>query len=75
KNIPDTIHNTNIVANQNDYHGNFNSEIFKNLFEKLCADIKDQYRSIDIHIDRACYYKHQAEQVLTSNSKKDVLHI
>ncbi|CAG8633589.1 10020_t:CDS:1, partial [Scutellospora calospora] len=58
ENILDTIHNANIIADQNNYHSNFNSEIFKNLFEKLCAGIKDQYGSVDIYIDRAHYHKH-----------------
>ena len=73
-NIPDTIRNANIAADQTDYHGNFNAEIFEDLFEKLCAGIKDRYGPVCIHMDGARYHKRRAEQVPTSNSKKDVLH-
>ena len=66
ENIPDTIRNANLVADQSDYHGNFNAEIFEDLFEKLCAGIKDRYGPVCIHMDGARYHKRRAEQVPTS---------
>jgi hypothetical protein len=40
-----------------DYHGNFTAEIFENLFDKLYANIKEQYELVDIHMDGARYHK------------------
>jgi len=56
-----------------DYHGNFTAEIFKDLFDKLYANIKERYGPVNIHMDGAQYYKCQVEQVPTSNSRKDAL--
>ncbi|CAB4424159.1 unnamed protein product [Rhizophagus irregularis] len=72
-NVPDIIRNSNIMADHVDYHGNFTAEIFEDLFDKLCANIKEQYGSVDIHMDGARYHKRRTEQVPTSNSRKDVL--
>ena len=72
-NIPDVIRNSNIVANNVDYHGNFTAEIFEDLFDKLCANIKKCYGSVVIHMDGTKYHKRQIEQVPTSNSRKDIM--
>ena len=61
------------MADHVDYHGNFTAEIFEDLFDKLCANINDRYGSVDIHMDGAHYHKRRAEQVPTSNSRKDEL--
>jgi hypothetical protein len=42
---------SNIVVDYVNYYGNFTAKIFKNLFNKLCANIKKQYESVNIHID------------------------
>jgi len=60
-------------VNHIDYHENFTAEIFEDLFDKLCANIKECYRPVNIHMDDAQYYKRRVEQVLTSNSRKDAL--
>ena len=72
-NIPDVIRNSNIAADHVDYHRNFTAEIFEDLFEKLCANLKEQYGSVDIHMDGARYHKRQIEQVPSSNAKKDAI--
>ena len=56
-----------------DYHGNFTAEIFKDLFNKLCANIKECYGLVNIHMDSAQYHKHRVEQVPISNSRKNAL--
>ena len=56
-----------------DYHGNFTADIFEDLFDKLCANIKERYGSVDIHMGGARYHKRRIEQVLTSNSKKNTI--
>ena len=72
-NIPDVIRNFKIVADHVDYHGNFTAEIFEDLFDKLCANLKEQYGSVDIHMDGVQYHKRRVEIVPSSNAKKDVI--
>jgi hypothetical protein len=72
-NIPKVIQNSNIAADHIDYHRNFTAEIFKDLFDKLCANIKECYRLVNIHMDGAWYHKRQVKQVPTSNLRKDAL--
>jgi len=56
-NIPEVIQNSNIAANHIDYDGNFTAEIFEDLFDKLCANIRERYGPADIHMDGARYHK------------------
>lgn len=70
ENIPDVIKNANLVPNQVDYHGNFNADIFENLFDKLCALIINKYGPVDILMDGARYHKRRNEQIPSSSSKK-----
>ncbi|CAB4396593.1 unnamed protein product [Rhizophagus irregularis] len=44
-NIPDVVKDANIMPNQVDYHGNFNAEIFEDLFSTLC---KALYKNMDL---------------------------
>ena len=63
--IPEVIRNSNIAADHVDYHGNFTAEIFENLFDKLCANIRERYGPVDIHMDSARYHKCRIKQVPT----------
>ena len=72
-NISEVIQNSNIAVNHIDYHENFTAEIFKDLFDKFCINIKKYYGPVNIYMNNTWYYKHRVEQVLTSNSKKDIL--
>src|SRR5947208_12443042 len=39
------------------YHGNFNAEIFENLFSTLCKTLYEKYGPVNIHMDGASYHK------------------
>ncbi|GES95996.1 hypothetical protein H257_11777 [Rhizophagus clarus] len=69
-NIPNVVKGANITPNQIDYHGNFNVEIFENLFATLCETIYKKYGSVNIHMDGARYHKRQVESIPTSSTKK-----
>jgi transposase len=69
-NVPDIVKTSNIVPNQVDYHGNFNAEIFEDLFAKLCQTISETYGATNIHMDGARYHKRRIENVPTSATKK-----
>jgi len=71
--LPDSVRQANIVADNVDYHGNFNADIFEDLFERLCESVKQQYGIVDIHMDGARYHKRRVEQVPTSSARKAVL--
>ncbi|GES79742.1 hypothetical protein H257_11777 [Rhizophagus clarus] len=68
--IPDVVKGANITPNQIDYHGNFNAEIFENLFTTLCETIYEKYGSVNIHMDGARYHKRRVESIPTSSTKK-----
>ena len=64
------VKDANIIPDQTDYHGNFNADIFENLFEKLCESISIKYGVVDIHMDGACYHKQCIESIPISSSRK-----
>jgi len=68
--IPSVVKDANIIPDQTDYHGNFNADIFENLFEKLCESISIKYGAVDIHMDGARYHKRHIESIPTSSSRK-----
>ena len=68
--IPAVIKNANITPNQVNYHGNFNAEIFENLFEKLCQFISTKYGAVNIHMDSAQYHKRHIESIPISSIRK-----
>jgi hypothetical protein len=37
--IPDVVKNTGLVADNIDYHGNFNADIFENIFDEFCYQV------------------------------------
>lgn len=37
--VPDVVRQADLVPDQVDYHGNFNADIFEDLFEKLCIQV------------------------------------
>ncbi|OQR85317.1 hypothetical protein ACHHYP_20589 [Achlya hypogyna] len=45
------------LKTKEDYHGNFNSEIFEKWFKVLCGTLKESYGSYIIHLDGAKYHK------------------
>ena len=53
-----------------DYHGNFNAEIFEDLFSMLCSTLHEKYGPVNIHMDGASYHKRQVESVPTSSTRK-----
>ncbi|CAB4383076.1 unnamed protein product [Rhizophagus irregularis] len=69
-NIPDVVKDANIMPNQVDYHGNFNAEIFEDLFSTLCKALYEKYGPVNIHMDGASYHKRRVENIPTSNTKK-----
>jgi DDE superfamily endonuclease len=73
ENLPESIRKCNIVADNVDYHGNFTADIFEDLFDNLCANVKELYGPTVIHMDGARYHKRRVEQVPTSNAKKAIL--
>jgi hypothetical protein len=68
--IPDVVKDTNIVPNQVDYHGNFNANIFEDLFSTLCKTLHETYGFVNIHMDGASYHKRHVENIPTSSAKK-----
>ncbi|RLN97448.1 hypothetical protein BBJ28_00025575 [Nothophytophthora sp. Chile5] len=44
-------------ADDDDYHGNFNAELFESWFEKLCATLEVKHGPCNIHMDGASYHK------------------
>jgi len=71
--IPDVIKDANIVPNQVDYHGNFNADIFEDLFSTLCKTLHENYGPVNIHMDGASYHKRRVETIPSSNAKKQEL--
>ncbi|CAB4413551.1 unnamed protein product [Rhizophagus irregularis] len=51
------LYDANIAPNQVDYHGNFNAEIFEDLFSTLCKILYENYGPVSIHMDGASYHK------------------
>jgi hypothetical protein len=72
-NIPDVVKDTNIVLNQVDYHGNFNADIFEDLFSTLCKTLHETYGPVNIHINGASYHKQCVENIPISSAKKQEL--
>ncbi|RHY98802.1 hypothetical protein DYB37_007896 [Aphanomyces astaci] len=44
-------------VDDDDYHGNFTSEIFEDWFTKLCRSLQQDYGACNIHMDGASYHK------------------
>ncbi|CAB5092983.1 unnamed protein product [Rhizophagus irregularis] len=68
--VPNVVKDANIVLNQMDYHGNFNAEIFEDLFSTLCETLHEKYGPVNIHMDGASYHKRRVENIPTSSTKK-----
>ncbi|GES84188.1 hypothetical protein H257_11777 [Rhizophagus clarus] len=71
--VPNIVKDSNIVPNQVDYHGNFNAEIFEDLFSTLCQTLHEKYGPVNIHMDGASYHKRRVETIPSSSSKKQEL--
>ncbi|EEY53040.1 uncharacterized protein PITG_20100 [Phytophthora infestans T30-4] len=56
-----------------DYHGNFNSELFEAWFEKLCKTLEDNYGGCNIHMDGAGYHKQMTNLMPTTKSLRSWL--
>ncbi|POM78552.1 Hypothetical protein PHPALM_3906 [Phytophthora palmivora] len=54
--------------NSDDYHGNFNSELFEEWFEELCITLDTNYGPCVIHMDGAGYHKRITNEMPTSKS-------
>jgi hypothetical protein len=53
-----------------DYHGNFNTELFEKWFENLSADLAAKYGPCNIHMDGASYHKNQVNPAPTTKTLK-----
>ncbi|EXX65837.1 hypothetical protein RirG_129490 [Rhizophagus irregularis DAOM 197198w] len=71
--ISDIVKDANITPNQVNYHGNFNAEIFEDLFSTLCKILYENYGPVSIHMDGASYHKRRGETISSSNAKKQNL--
>ncbi|POM63235.1 hypothetical protein PHPALM_27483 [Phytophthora palmivora] len=56
-----------------DYHGNFNSELFEKWFEELCINLDTNYGPCIIHMDGAGYHKRMTNEMPTSKSLRQWL--
>ncbi|KAF9420383.1 hypothetical protein BGZ76_004097 [Entomortierella beljakovae] len=73
KNVPEEVReaSSNIFAKDDDYHGNFTSEIFDRIFQTLCENLnKMNLRNCKIHLDGASYHFHRIHKKPTKSSKK-----
>ena len=52
-----------------DYHGNFDTDLFEKWFEKLCVTLT-AFGSCIIHMDGASYHKRQTNPAPTSKTRK-----
>ncbi|GMF57075.1 unnamed protein product [Phytophthora fragariaefolia] len=58
------------TAQDADYHGNFNGNIFNSWFESLCGILQLKYGSCRIHMDGASYHKIQTNAPPPSSAVK-----
>ncbi|EEY69911.1 uncharacterized protein PITG_06436 [Phytophthora infestans T30-4] len=56
--------------NDDDYHGNFNTEQFEKWFTNLSAILASKYGPCNIHVDGASYHKRQTNPTPNSSSLK-----
>jgi transposase len=71
--IPLTVQEANIAPDRMDYHGNFNADIFENLFTKLCEQLQQSYGACEIHMDGARYHKRRTEALPTSSARRQAM--
>ncbi|KAF9924149.1 hypothetical protein BGZ65_008491 [Modicella reniformis] len=70
-NVPEEIRQAGIMADVNDYHGNFNSEVFDALFRRLCQNLNDMNLGpCHIHLDGAKYHFHNLNKKPNASDKK-----
>jgi hypothetical protein len=51
--LPRRVKESEIAPNYHDYHGNFDAEIFEEIFTDLCNTLERRYGSCHIHLDGA----------------------
>ena len=61
------------IHDEEDYHGNFDADLFEKWFEKLCGIAFQKYGSCRIHLDGAKYHKRVINPVPNSSNKKEKL--
>lgn len=70
-NVPPEIKEHNIIADEHDYHGNFNSAVFGKLFERLIKSLNEMgLPESRIHLDGASYHFHNENRIPTPSSTK-----
>ena len=70
--VPPSAIEANLAPDTRDYHGNFNSAIFEELFEDLCKDLAETYHTgCVIHMDGAKYHTRKENPVPTIATKKE----
>jgi len=71
-NVPEEVRQAGIIATDNDYHGNFNTEVFDALFRRLCQKLNDMgLGPCHIHLDGAKYHFHNTSKKPNSSNKVD----
>ncbi|KAJ0390407.1 hypothetical protein P43SY_011604 [Pythium insidiosum] len=61
------------VGKDEDYHGNFDAELFELWFEELCYNSMMRYGSVRIHMDGAKYHLRNLNPVPTTSWRKDAI--
>jgi hypothetical protein len=60
--------NANIIATGNDYHGNFNANLFDKLMLQLCTGLEEMgLKNCKIHLDGASYHFRDKNRIPTVN--------
>ncbi|KAH9114581.1 hypothetical protein AeMF1_011351 [Aphanomyces euteiches] len=59
-----------VADSGDDYHGNFNSQLFEKWFRELCVTLATLYGSCNIHMDGAKYHKRNTNICPKSTDKK-----
>lgn len=67
--VPDFVREARIAPDYHDYHGNFTSELFEKLFERLCTILTEDYGPCHIHMDGAKYHLRKENPQPNSASK------
>ncbi|KAJ0403468.1 hypothetical protein ATCC90586_003581 [Pythium insidiosum] len=55
-----------------DHHGNFNTELFEQWFEKLCTTLASDYGDCNIMMDGAKYHKRDIDPTPAKQKKKEI---
>ena len=72
--VPPEVKAAGIVAPTNDYHGNFSSLLFDDLFTRICKNLQGMgLNNCRIHLDGASYHFHKTAAKPAGNAKLEDL--